>query len=58
MRLSFAQEQLVQETISIIQKTLHVSILEINESVIRQCVARGQRPSEIVTALCRFTKES
>ena len=58
MRLTFAQEQQVQFTISILQKMYHVSILEINEGLIRQCIERGQTPNEIVTGVFRPMKES
>lgn len=58
MTMTFAQEQQVQYTIAIIQKTYHCSILSINEAVIRQGIRQGQTPSEIVTQLFRYTKES
>jgi len=58
LSLSFAQEQQVQHTIAILQKMYHVSIFEINEAAIRECVARGHTPNQIVTNMFRFTKES
>lgn len=59
MTLSFAQEQKVQYVISILQKRDRgLSILQINEPIIRQAVQRGKSAQEIVTALFRPTKES
>lgn len=58
MTLTFAQEQQVQYCIAILQKQTHVPIWEINESFIRQCVSRGQKPTQIVIEIFRPTKES
>src|SRR5688572_15029054 len=43
-RMTFAQEQQVQRTIAIIQKTHKVSILQIDEVAIRAAIAQGKSP--------------
>lgn len=59
MTLTFAQEQKVQYVIAILQKRDRgLSILDINEPIIRQAVSRGKSAQEIVTAMFKTTKES
>lgn len=58
MTLTFAQEQQVQRAIGLIQKRFHLSILSINESIIRQAIGKGRTPEQIVTEMFRPTKES
>jgi hypothetical protein len=53
----FYREQQVQHALAIIQKTAHVSILQINEASIRAAVDRGRTPGEIARQWLR-TRES
>lgn len=48
------QEQRVQFAIALIQKQTHVSIMQINEAVIREWILRGVEPSQV--AQCWITR--
>lgn len=59
MTLTFAQEQQVQRAIGLLQKRFRgLSILSINESVIRQAIGKGRTPEQIVTEMFRTVNES